>query len=947
VKPILAKLPLRLILPVVVLAGWLLISTLSMIYSDREKRLVQFEETAALAVGEAARLVRKAEQDLRDSPAGVEREIMLLGSELEIGLRNAALIGPDGRVIFATRSDWADLPADEAIAGWDKARFQRATNRSTADIVRDETTHLSLLMPYAYPPVPGEITSQRRGAVYLDFDIAARLSAVRAANLRQQLVQAAAAFLLTSILIALLNKYVARPLAALSADAKRIGRGELDIRIATEGPREIATLSEDFRFMAVQLRTDRGALERERAFLKSLFQSVPDLVWLKDPDGVYLACNPRFEKFFGAAEEQILGKTDYDFLDRERADFFRERDRIAIAANQPVMNEEDATFADDGHTERLATIKTPMYDPTGKLIGVLGVGRDITAMRKTEAALQEREERLSLIFRQAMDAIALVDAETGRYVEVNEAAHNSLGFSREEFEALTVWDFANSAPDPEALRRGFEMMHSPEGVTLEVQVRNRAGTVRDVRVSGRSIAIRGRNYISLIWSDVTEQKRAAGEIHRLAYFDSLTALPNRSLLLDRVGQALSAARGDEGQNTLLLLNIDRFKTLNDARGHNFGDILLRAVAGRLSGLMRESDTLARLSADEFAILLTTLDRRGESTGHDALRLAESIQTAIRAPFRIGEEEVAVKISLGITLFPNSLADTSVDILRRADTALHRAKEAGGNQSVFFGEDMEEAVQQRFRIEGELRQAIHSGQLRLFLQPQVNREEHMVGAEALVRWQHPERGLLPPSVFVPVAEESDLIVELGAWVFAEVCRLLVHPDVAQRRLRVAVNISPRHFRQAGFSAWMKKVIADSGADPSHLTLEVTEGLVIDNINDVVATMSELGSLGIHFSIDDFGTGYSSLAYLKRLPIHEIKIDKTFVQDAPTDSDDAALVETILAVAEHLHLSVVAEGVETEEQAAFLDARGKIIHQGYLYGRPEPIEMWLARWRKVPV
>ncbi|MCK9284869.1 MAG: EAL domain-containing protein [Rhodocyclaceae bacterium] len=946
-KPILAKLPLRLILPVVVLAGWLLISTLSMIYSDREKRLVQFEETAALAVGEAARLVRKAEQDLRDSPAGVEREIMLLGSELEIGLRNAALIGPDGRVIFATRSDWADLPADEAIAGWDKARFQRATNRSTADIVRDETTHLSLLMPYAYPPVPGEITSQRRGAVYLDFDIAARLSAVRAANLRQQLVQAAAAFLLTSILIALLNKYVARPLAALSADAKRIGRGELDIRIATEGPREIATLSEDFRFMAVQLRTDRGALERERAFLKSLFQSVPDLVWLKDPDGVYLACNPRFEKFFGAAEEQILGKTDYDFLDRERADFFRERDRIAIAANQPVMNEEDATFADDGHTERLATIKTPMYDPTGKLIGVLGVGRDITAMRKTEAALQEREERLSLIFRQAMDAIALVDAETGRYVEVNEAAHNSLGFSREEFEALTVWDFANSAPDPEALRRGFEMMHSPEGVTLEVQVRNRAGTVRDVRVSGRSIAIRGRNYISLIWSDVTEQKRAAGEIHRLAYFDSLTALPNRSLLLDRVGQALSAARGDEGQNTLLLLNIDRFKTLNDARGHNFGDILLRAVAGRLSGLMRESDTLARLSADEFAILLTTLDRRGESTGHDALRLAESIQTAIRAPFRIGEEEVAVKISLGITLFPNSLADTSVDILRRADTALHRAKEAGGNQSVFFGEDMEEAVQQRFRIEGELRQAIHSGQLRLFLQPQVNREEHMVGAEALVRWQHPERGLLPPSVFVPVAEESDLIVELGAWVFAEVCRLLVHPDVAQRRLRVAVNISPRHFRQAGFSAWMKKVIADSGADPSHLTLEVTEGLVIDNINDVVATMSELGSLGIHFSIDDFGTGYSSLAYLKRLPIHEIKIDKTFVQDAPTDSDDAALVETILAVAEHLHLSVVAEGVETEEQAAFLDARGKIIHQGYLYGRPEPIEMWLARWRKVPV
>jgi EAL domain-containing protein (putative c-di-GMP-specific phosphodiesterase class I) len=283
------------------------------------------------------------------------------------------------------------------------------------------------------------------------------------------------------------------------------------------------------------------------------------------------------------------------------------------------------------------------------------------------------------------------------------------------------------------------------------------------------------------------------------------------------------------------------------------------------------------------------------------------------------------------------------ILRRADTALHRAKEAGGNQTAFFETGMGDSAEQRFRVERELHRAIPAGELRLYFQPQVDAQGKLAGAEALVRWQHPERGLIPPSAFIPVAEESDLIVDLGAWVLAEACHLMAREDMAGHPLRLSVNLSPRHFRQKGFVPWLRDLLSATGADPTNLTLEVTEGLMIDNINDVVAKMSELTALGIHFSLDDFGTGYSSLAYLKRLPIHELKIDKTFVQDAPTDPDDAALVETILAVAQHMHLKVVAEGVETEEQANFLNARAPVIHQGYLYGRPEPAEVWIKRWR----
>ncbi|RFC34056.1 MAG: diguanylate cyclase /diguanylate cyclase/phosphodiesterase [Candidatus Nitrotoga sp. SPKER] len=447
-----------------------------------------------------------------------------------------------------------------------------------------------------------------------------------------------------------------------------------------------------------------------------------------------------------------------------------------------------------------------------------------------------------------------------------------------------------------------------------------------------------------IKQDITETKLAEVEIHRLAYYDTLTRLPNRALLLERMTQTVSTNRRNGYHSALISFNIDRFKTINDAGGQTLGDTLLRAVGERLTQNLREGDVVARIAGDEFGILLTGLAPQQNSAACFALHVSEKIHASLHEPFHLGDECITITVCLGVALFPESNEDSPLDILRRANTALHHSKTKGSGQTVFFEDSLDGIAKQRFNIERELRQAITSGELRVFLQTQVDAAGKTVGAEALVRWQHPQRGLIPPSAFIPIAEESNLIIEIDIWMFTEVCRLMAREDMVACPMRIAINISPRHFRQSNFVDQIKYGLASTGVDPTRLTLEVTEGVVIDNINDVIAKMSELSSMGIHFSMDDFGTGYSSLSYLKRLPIHEIKIDKTFVQDMTINANDASLVEIILSVAQHMHLRVVAEGVEIAEQAAFLNQRGLVIHQGYLFGKPEPAEIWAAKIKR---
>jgi len=436
-------------------------------------------------------------------------------------------------------------------------------------------------------------------------------------------------------------------------------------------------------------------------------------------------------------------------------------------------------------------------------------------------------------------------------------------------------------------------------------------------------------------------RKAQEAADHLSWRDVLTGLANRALFLRQLGQTLASARREGRHAVILLLDLDRYKDIVEARGKALGDAVLQSVAERLSQTLDPDDLLARLDSDEFAVMLPRLTADREAAGREAMAMADRLRDTLRTDVSVGSEEFPLDASIGIALFPESGEESASDVLRQANIAMHQSKAAGGGCAIFFEAAMGRTIRDRYRVERELRVAVDDGQLRLFMQTQVDAAGRPVGAEALVRWQHPERGLLVPGAFIPLAEASDLVVAVDRWMLGAVCRLLVRLDADGSALRVSVNISPRHFQKDDFVDEVKRQLAVSGADPTHLVLEVTEGLVIGNFAGAVAKMTQLSSLGIHFSMDDFGTGYSSLAYLKRLPLHELKIDKSFIDDVTTNSNDAALVETILAVAQHLSLQVVAEGVETQAQADFLNRHGRVVHQGYFYGRPEPAGSWLAQ------
>ncbi len=574
---------------------------------------------------------------------------------------------------------------------------------------------------------------------------------------------------------------------------------------------------------------------------------------------------------------------------------------------------------------------------------LLAANRELERQISRRHQAEERTRILSQVVEQSPESIFITNLDA-EIEYVNAAFVRNTGYSREEVTGRNPSILKSGKTPRETYQALWSTLLRGEAWQGELFNRCKDGSefiewaiISPVREADGRIS----HYVA-IKQDITEKKRAEAEINQLAYYDSLTRLPNRTLLMERLSQTLLDAENDGRRAALILINIDRFKNINDARGHALGDALLQAVSKRLAGLLDEHDTLARLASDEFAILIPEAGQPARQPDSRAMAMAEQVLEILRQPIAVDNEEISITVSLGITLFPEHAGDTAIAVLRRADTALHRAKEHGGNHYAFFETDMGKSVERRFRTERELRQAITDGQLRLFLQPQVDTRGRLVGAEALVRWQHPERGLVPPGAFIPVAEESDLILDVGGWVLSEALQLMARGDMAGHPFRLSVNLSPRQFRQTGFVSWLKDLLDSTGADPNHLTLEVTENLVIQNINEVVSRMSEISALGIRFSIDDFGTGYSSLSYLKRLPVHELKIDRSFIQDAPFDKGDAALVETILAVAEHMHLKVVAEGVETGEQAAFLNERADVIHQGYLYGKPEPAEDWFKRW-----
>ena len=453
----------------------------------------------------------------------------------------------------------------------------------------------------------------------------------------------------------------------------------------------------------------------------------------------------------------------------------------------------------------------------------------------------------------------------------------------------------------------------------------------------------------LAWLLLTQRERGidlARNIteHKLAYYDTLTGLPNRALLQERLRSALTLHQRLGEIGALIFLDLDNFKHINDARGHAVGDALLIQVADRLSHLLRNGDTLARLGGDEFVLLLHTLSRDMDTATTAALRIGHQVRSVLEVPHRLSDDLYSSSASIGITLFPKNFESVATegadDLLREADTAMCLAKKMEHNRICLFEASMLADAQESLSLEQDVKTALERGEISLYVQSQVDASatSRVVGGELLLRWNHPLRGSVSPDRFISVAEESGLILRLGDWVIVQACEALARLQATQPQLTLSVNVSPRQFHQDNFVERIRAILGQTGAPPTQLILEITETLLVDSRN-TIARMTELVKMGIRFSIDDFGTGYSSLSYLKKLPLFELKIDKSFVNDIPHDPDDTAIVQAILAMALHLKLRVVAEGVETQAQADFLQSHHCDDLQGYLFERPMLMESWL--------
>jgi diguanylate cyclase (GGDEF)-like protein/PAS domain S-box-containing protein len=444
------------------------------------------------------------------------------------------------------------------------------------------------------------------------------------------------------------------------------------------------------------------------------------------------------------------------------------------------------------------------------------------------------------------------------------------------------------------------------------------------------------NYVA-VFHDISKLKKSEQEIHQLAFYDPLTQLPNRRLLMDRLQQAMASSMRSGRYGALLFLDLDQFKVINDTQGHGTGDHLLIEVARRLQNCVRVDDTVARLGGDEFVAVLSGLSSDAAEAATQTEVIAEKIRQELGKPYVLDKFKCNSTVSIGASLFL-AQQESEESLLQHADVAMYQAKSAGRNVIRFFDPQMQTALDMRAGMETDLRHAIDKQQLRLHYQIQVDSLQHVLGAEVLIRWEHHEHGLISPMQFIPLSEDTGLIVPIGLWVLKTACEQLNkwHHDPLTSSLTLAVNVSAKQFRQADFVSQVQRALQESGAKPSRLKLELTESTVLENVEDTILKMREIKALGVSFSMDDFGTGYSSLQYLKRLPLNQIKIDQSFVRDIATDPNDAAIVQTIIAMTEALGLDVIAEGVETEAQQEFLKLRGCHAFQGYLFGKPVPIE-----------
>src|SRR5476651_2811417 len=595
---------------------------------------------------------------------------------------------------------------------------------------------------------------------------------------------------------------------------------------------------------------------------------------------------------------------------------------------------------EDG-TSRFLESRARLYrDNNGEPLRMAGTLLDITEQVEREQRLSSSEEKFAKAFHFSPDAITITEVESGRYLEVNEGFCRLSGYCSTEVIGRTVDEVVIWADASQRTQLLNELEEQGRVQHREMLGRNKNGSTFTVDVSVEPITLNDTACLLLTARDISQLKSAQAQIQHLAYHDSLTNLPNRALLMDRLSQQIALLKRHSLRGALLFLDLDHFKHINDSLGHPVGDSVLKIVTARLEASVRMEDTVARLGGDEFVVLLSGLEGTRVEVSAQVQELADTLRELLSEPMFLDGHRLQVTPSIGVALIPDH-GSTPADLLQPADIALYRAKDSGRNTTQMFHNSMQKTASARLRMETDLRLALSRGEFSVHYQPQVDaRGNRIIGAEALVRWNHPELGAQSPTEFIKVLEDSGLILEVGTWILDHACaafeQLIKEGKVDPLNFSLCVNISPRQFRQDDFVERVERSLKQHSLPYSLLKLEITEGIVIQNLDDTISKMLRLKKLGVSFAMDDFGTGYSSLTYLKRLPVDALKIDQSFVRDATHDPNDAEIIRAIVAMARSLNLEVIAEGVETTEQLAFLQGLGCHLYQGYLHSRPLPVE-----------
>lgn len=685
-----------------------------------------------------------------------------------------------------------------------------------------------------------------------------------------------------------------------------------------------------------QQRLANRALHNSERRLQRALQAAGDGTWDLHLGSDTLQFSPGYADLLGLSLAELGNSHSYwlSLLHPEDRELYQYNLKQLLAA--PTPQPYDVTYRmrhKDGSYRWIQARGQLLLDDRGRPERLTGTASDITQRRNDEDSLRQA----AAVFDATQEGVLVTDAQQ-RIVHSNPAFSRITGYSQDEIIGLQPSLLKSGRHDAAFYHSMWQALENRGAWSGEVWNRRKNGEIYPQWQNIRAIRDdKGEiSHFVAVFSDISALKRSQRELDYLAHHDPLSNLPNRLLFTERVEHALERAKREDRRGAVLLVDLDHFKHINESLGHNIGDLLLKEVGERLGLQLSPGITLARLGGDEFGLLCEDCSSAESATG-----MAQLVLSCLKQPFTVTGQELFISASIGISLFDQDSQDVA-QVLRNVDSALFKAKSSGREGYAFYTEELTQYARQRVELVSALRHALENDELRVYYQPLIClKDQRMIGAEALVRWQHPERGLVPPGEFIPIAEESGLIGAIDAWVLEQACRQMVAWQAVGAALRfVAVNVSSRLFSRGELDLRVARILAETGLDPALLELEVTESAVMDNADAALALLGRLRELGVRLAIDDFGTGYSSLARLKRMPVHKLKLDQSFVRGLPHDQDDVAITRAVIALGHSLGLKVLAEGIEQVEQAELLLALGCDHAQGYYFGRPQPADRLFA-------